>query len=143
MLLRNGNDVWLLNARGTRYSRTHTYLNPDVQRQIFFNFSFHEIGTLDLPATIDYILYKTLHTQILYIGHSQGSTTSYILCSEKPEYNDKIKAVFSLGPSAFLTHTSEIGRLFASGIKLWQVNKFKSPKPVNQIMWYLLKENIN
>ena len=29
MLANAGHDVWLVNARGTRYSRKHTYLTPD------------------------------------------------------------------------------------------------------------------
>ena len=64
--------------------------------------SWHEMGTKDLPRVIDYILQTTGADQIFYVGHSQGTTMFYVLCSELPEYNSKIRAMFSLAPIAFL-----------------------------------------
>jgi lysosomal acid lipase/cholesteryl ester hydrolase len=62
------------------------------------------MGTKDLPKVIDYILQTTGATQIFYAGHSQGTTISYVLCSERPEYNSKFRAIFSLAPIAFMSH---------------------------------------
>jgi len=62
------------------------------------------MGTRDLPAMIDYILQTTGAEQIFYAGHSMGTTMFYVLCSELPEYNSKIRAMFSLAPIAFMTN---------------------------------------
>ncbi|CAH1126582.1 unnamed protein product [Ceutorhynchus assimilis] len=100
-----GYDVWLFNARGSMNSRKHRSLNPNTERKKFWNFSWHEIGTYDLPATINYILNVTGADGIFYVGHSQGTTTLFVLLSEVPEMNDKIKAAALLAPSASLHHT--------------------------------------
>jgi pimeloyl-ACP methyl ester carboxylesterase len=62
------------------------------------------MGTKDLPAVIDYILRTTGSEQIFYAGHSMGTTMFYVLCSERPEYNSKIRAMFSLAPIAFMSN---------------------------------------
>ncbi|XP_011870620.1 PREDICTED: lipase 3-like [Vollenhovia emeryi] len=95
-----GFDVWLTNARGNTYSQSHKhYSNKDRE---FWNFSWHEIGYYDLPATIDYILEKTGHAELYYIGHSQGAAAFYVMGSERPEYNAKVKGMISLAPAVFL-----------------------------------------
>jgi predicted alpha/beta hydrolase len=62
------------------------------------------MGTKDLPAVIDFILRTTGAQQIFYAGQSMGTTMFYGLCSERPEYNSKIRAMFSLAPVAFMSH---------------------------------------
>jgi lysosomal acid lipase/cholesteryl ester hydrolase len=62
------------------------------------------MGTEDLPTVIDYILQTTGADQIFYAAHSMGTTMFYVLCSERPEYNSKIRAMFSLAPIAFMSH---------------------------------------
>lgn len=99
----SGYDVWMINARGNRYSRKHTTLNPDKDSN-FWKFSWHEIGITDLPATIDFILEKTNQSKLFYVGHSQGCTIFFVMASERPEYNDKIKAHFSLAPAIYMNH---------------------------------------
>lgn len=103
-----GYDCWLLNSRGNRYSRKHLTLDADLNAKAFFNFSYHEISVIDVPEVIDYMLKITNHTQVLYFGHSQGTTISYVLCSEKPEYNAKLKAIFSFAPSAYFRHATPV-----------------------------------
>lgn len=53
-----GYDVWMGNNRGCAYSLGHVSLDPFDKHDapLYWNFSFEEMGTLDLPATIDYIL---------------------------------------------------------------------------------------
>lgn len=53
---------------------------------------------------IDYILHATNQTQLFYIGHSQGSTSFFVMCSERPEYNAKIKLMHALAPVAYMDH---------------------------------------
>jgi lysosomal acid lipase/cholesteryl ester hydrolase len=62
------------------------------------------MGVNDLPAVIDYILETTGSEQIFYAGHSMGTTMFYVLTSELPEYNSKIRAMISLAPVAFMSH---------------------------------------
>ncbi|XP_013183260.1 lipase 3 [Amyelois transitella] len=103
LLARAGYDVWVGNNRGNRYSRNHVSLDPNTDDQ-FWDFTFHEFGTLDLPATIDYILNQTGQSQLSAIGHSEGTTIFYVLGSKRPEYNDKIKVLAALGPIAYLNN---------------------------------------
>ncbi|XP_076298733.1 lipase 3 isoform X1 [Lasioglossum baleicum] len=111
ILCDNGYDVWLGNARGNTYSKKHKkYSTIDKE---FWDFSWHEIGLYDLPATIDYILEHTGYTELYYIGYSQGTTAFYVMASEIPEYNRKIKGMISLAPIAFLSnHRSPLLKLF-------------------------------
>ena len=55
-----GYDVWIPNSRGNKYSRNHTFLNPDHDSS-YWRFSFEEMITYDTPAIIDYILRQTGH----------------------------------------------------------------------------------
>lgn len=61
---------------GNTYSRRHISLNPNDPK--FWDFSWHEIGIYDIPATIDYILQQTNQTKLSYVGHSQGVTAMYV-----------------------------------------------------------------
>ncbi|KAF2888027.1 hypothetical protein ILUMI_18146, partial [Ignelater luminosus] len=104
ILADRGYDVWIANYRGTRWSRRHIKLNPDVDVKEFWNWSFHDIGLYDLPAFIDYILHVTRQEKLFYIGHSQGTVDFFILNSEKPEYNEKFRLMVGLGPVAYFSN---------------------------------------
>ncbi|XP_059612669.1 lipase 3-like [Phlebotomus argentipes] len=99
-------DVWLGNVRGNTYSRAHKTLDPDREpdREEFWNFSWHEIGVFDLPAMIDYTLGQTNQNKLSYVGHSQGTTTLFVMLSLCPEYNDVIKSAHALAPVAYCEH---------------------------------------
>ncbi|XP_026273470.2 lipase 3-like [Frankliniella occidentalis] len=99
LLQEAGFDVWLFNARGTTPSRRHETIRP--YRAKFWDFSFHEIGVLDMPASIDFVLNKTGHTQLHYVGFGQGSTVLLVMGSERPEYMEKVKTFVGLAPVAF------------------------------------------
>lgn len=105
ILADRGYDVWLGNFRGNRYSRNHTNIDPSgerSERKHFWDFSWHELGMIDLPTMIDYILATTNFEQLQYVGHSQGTTACFVMASERPEYNDKIKMMHALAPVAFM-----------------------------------------
>lgn len=95
-LASHGYDVWLGNARGTRYSNTHTTL--DNKSYKYWDFSFHEIAVKDLPASIDYILEYTNNEQISYVGHSQGCIAFLVLMCQLPEYNKKVNVMHAMAP---------------------------------------------
>ncbi|XP_055546085.1 lipase 3-like [Wyeomyia smithii] len=97
-----GYDVWLGNARGNRYSRKHKKYTPNMDR--FWNFSWHEIGVYDVPAMIDCVLNVTGKEKLHYLGHSQGSTTFFVMASIRPEFNDKIILMQALAPVAYMDY---------------------------------------
>lgn len=122
VLADEGYDVWMLNCRGNVYSRNHTELNPNVDSK-FWKFSWHEIGIYDLPATIDYILKETSKTQVFHVGHSQGATSLYVMCSERPEYNSKIRSHFSYAPVSYMANVfSPLLRIIAPFINVFGVS---------------------
>ncbi|KAH0623585.1 hypothetical protein JD844_006502 [Phrynosoma platyrhinos] len=67
-----GYDVWLGNSRGNTYSSRHKSLKASEEK--FWEFSFHEMGYYDIPAVVDFILKKSWHQQLYYVGHSEGSS---------------------------------------------------------------------
>ncbi|XP_053614486.1 lipase 3-like [Plodia interpunctella] len=102
LLAEEGYDVWMGNARGNKHSRRHVELEPSDAG--FWDFSWHEIGCFDLPAMIDYVLNSTSAKTLKYIGHSQGTTSFFVMGSERPEYNEKIDLMVALSPVAFMSH---------------------------------------
>ncbi|XP_013194284.1 lipase 3-like [Amyelois transitella] len=98
-----GYDVWLGNSRGNLHGRKHESLSPDCAE--FWQFTWDDIGRYDVPAIIDYILNVTNKKQLAFIGHSQGTTTYFVMASELPEYNDKISVMIALSSVTYLSHT--------------------------------------
>lgn len=78
-----------------------------------------------MPTVIDYMLNETKQEKAIYFGHSQGCTISYILLAARPEYNNKLKAVFSFAPSAFFHHAADIYHLLGIYKKQVQVMKIE------------------
>ncbi|KAJ8949875.1 hypothetical protein NQ318_010509, partial [Aromia moschata] len=112
-----GYDVWMGNARGNSYSNRHVFLDPNTDPKKFYDFSWHEIGTIDLPTKIDYILNVTKQERLYYIGHSQGCTIFYVMASTKPEYNDKIRLASMMGPAGYVSGSPQpIGQFLAQFI---------------------------
>lgn len=112
MLADRGYDVWMGNARGNTYSKKHIKYTPKENK--FWEFTWHEIGIYDLPTMVDYALEQSGQKETYYIGHSQGTTSFYVMSSMKPEYNAKVKAMYSLAPIAFMNHmTSPLLKIIA------------------------------
>ncbi|KAK7863074.1 hypothetical protein R5R35_010998 [Gryllus longicercus] len=91
------------NARGNTYSRRHIKYKPNgLFNSKFWNFDWHEVGLYDLPASIDYVLEQTGEEKLFYAGHSMGTTAFWVMTTQRPEYNDKIRAMFALAPIAYM-----------------------------------------
>lgn len=101
-----GFDVWMGNARGVINSRNHVSLNPDNPKdaQKFFDYSFEDIATKDLPTMIDYVLQRTKQDKLHYVGHSQGGTAFLVLNSLLPKYNDKFISADILAGVGYQDH---------------------------------------
>ncbi|XP_015114439.1 lipase 3 [Diachasma alloeum] len=105
-----GYDVWLGNFRGNALSKAHVNLSTDESE--YWNFSWHEMGIYDLPAMIDYVVSNT-NKKAIYIGHSMGTTGSYVMAAERPDMQDKLKLIISFAPVVYLAHIKSPLRLLA------------------------------
>jgi len=56
-LYESGYDVWLGNNRGTYHSMKHTTHSHEHDPELYWNWSFAEMGTYDLPAMFKHIKY--------------------------------------------------------------------------------------
>ncbi|CAG9840549.1 unnamed protein product [Diabrotica balteata] len=103
LLANNGYDVWLSAVRGTvDYDEE---LKNFKNEEEYWNFSFHEIGIYDLPALTDYITKQT-KSKVIFVGHSMGSTASYVYAIEKKTHaENNLKGLVSLAPAAYMEHT--------------------------------------
>ncbi|KAK8733259.1 hypothetical protein OTU49_006552, partial [Cherax quadricarinatus] len=99
ILADSGYDVWLSNMRGNTYSRNHIELLPEDLA--FWQFSWDEMGYYDVPASIDYVLGQTGAQDLYYIGWSMGTTVFWAMMSERPEYNQKVRAMAAMAPVAY------------------------------------------
>lgn len=63
------------------------------------------MGIYDLPSMIDYVLNRTGHHNLHYIGISMGTTMFFVCTSMKPEYNRKIHLMIALAPTAFMANS--------------------------------------
>lgn len=97
-----GYDVWLGNTRGSTYSRQHRDLSPDQKK--FWEFSWHEIGERDLPKMINFVLKTTGFKKLHYIGHSQGTTSYFVMCNQVPRMQEKIQTMNALAPIAYMSN---------------------------------------
>jgi lysosomal acid lipase/cholesteryl ester hydrolase len=95
ILADSGFDVWLGNTRGNVYGRKHIKYNiNDIE---FWNWSWDEIASNDLPAMINFILNYTNQEQLFYIGHSQGSLTAFAQLNNDLDLASKIRLFIGLG----------------------------------------------
>lgn len=65
------------------------------------------MGHYDMPSVINYILQITKQKAVDIIGHSIGATSALIMCSTKPEYNDKVRSIIALAPGVFFNGTAQ------------------------------------
>jgi predicted alpha/beta hydrolase len=72
IMAKAGYDVWLGNSRGNKYSKNHIKFALDSQE--YWDFTWEDLATYDLPAFTDYILAYTGYAKLGYIGHSMGTT---------------------------------------------------------------------
>ncbi|BFZ17317.1 hypothetical protein BsWGS_20356 [Bradybaena similaris] len=106
-----GADVWLGNSRGNFYSCNHTRLNPK-ERQ-FWQFSFDEMATYDVPAMVNFVVATSGVDQVYYVGHSQGTTIGLIAFSKYADVAAKIKHFVAMAPVARIGNTKSPIRLLA------------------------------
>ncbi|KAG7985888.1 hypothetical protein I3843_03G050100 [Carya illinoinensis] len=97
ILADNGFDVWIANTRGTRFSRRHTSL--DSNQPAFWNWSWDELVSFDLPAVFDFVYGQTgqkidYGTLVALASFSEGNLVK------------QLKSAALLSPIAYLSHMS-------------------------------------
>ncbi|KAL1459543.1 hypothetical protein WDU94_011513, partial [Cyamophila willieti] len=102
LLWKLGFDVWLWNSRGNMYSNEHVKYKYNQER--FFNFSVHDYGYYDTPATIDYILNITNQKTLITLGHSMGAGMYLLAGSTRPEYQKKVRLNILWGQAIMMEH---------------------------------------
>jgi lysosomal acid lipase/cholesteryl ester hydrolase len=108
-LAKQNYDIWLGNSRGNQHSRGHLTLSPHDKR--FWNYSFHEMGLYDLPASLDYIYSLNGGKKIVYIGYSQGTIMLFAALTRQLEYfQSRISLFIALGPVATISHMESAAR---------------------------------
>ncbi|KAJ8952292.1 hypothetical protein NQ318_007460 [Aromia moschata] len=107
-----GYDVWVINLRGTEYSRQHTSLSTSNIR--YWYYSIHELGIYD---------------KAIYIGYSMGTTSFYIYSTVFPdEAEANLKGMVGLGPAIN----------FKGAKSLLQISAYVWPvlKPIINTLWH-------
>lgn len=56
------------------------------------------MGDKDIPAEIEYVLNKTGHKKLKYVGFSMGTTMFWSMMSLHPEMNEKVSLMVALAP---------------------------------------------
>lgn len=86
----------------------------------------------DVSAFIDYVLKITGRESLQYIGYSQGTTTFFMLASEKPEYNKKVKLMTALAPALYLKNPKgPLLNFLVYFRRLWEVKHLRKLRLYN------------
>lgn len=119
ILADKGFDVWLGNIRGNRYTTRHTTLQPTDHE--FWKWSFDEMGQYDVPVMVDYVISKSGHEKLKFIGHSEGTTNliTSVINYGKP-LAEKIDKFIALGPAVYVSHSKGLMRQLANFARLIQ-----------------------
>lgn len=72
------------------------------------------MGTKDLPAVLTYVSNVTnSYGDIIYVGHSMGTTMFFIFSSLLPQYAKNVKLMVALAPVAYMAHVKSPVRYLA------------------------------
>lgn len=113
----------LPNSRGNGYSQGHLNASRNANKLVdpFYQYSWDQIAEYDVPAVIDAVLHWRRKSQVIYIGHSQATTTMFGLLSTKTAYNAKVSILVALAPIVYLRHVKS--PLFVGGNRFLSVLK--------------------
>ncbi|KAK1568800.1 hypothetical protein Q3G72_028924 [Acer saccharum] len=114
VLADNGFDVWLANTRGTKYSHGHTPLSANDSS--YWNWSWDELVTYELPAMFRYVYEKT-GQKLHYVGHSQGTLIALAALSKDKTLLNMWRSASLLAPLAYAGKmTSQVTRAAAEDV---------------------------
>jgi len=97
-----GYDVWLGNFRGNMYSRRHIFVDP--AKEDFWKFSWDQMGAYDLPSMLTEVLRVSGQEQLVYVGHSMGTTAFWVMMNQHPHLNTIVSLMIGMAPVAAASH---------------------------------------
>lgn len=99
-LFRDGYDVWLGNNR-CGFKPSHQIYNKYSVHM--WQWSIHQMATLDLPCMIDFVCQSTKRSKIALVAHSQGTAQTFLALSKfgAPELADKLSSFTALSPAVY------------------------------------------
>jgi pimeloyl-ACP methyl ester carboxylesterase len=105
-LAKEGYDVWLANFRGNKFNPPPVDQN---ERKKYYEFSFYELGHIDMPYIVDYINKYGEKSKLICVAHSQGGAVIISGFSTKSDFfNKNINGVILLAPAVSLKSTENI-----------------------------------
>ncbi|XP_074029937.1 gastric triacylglycerol lipase isoform X2 [Leptinotarsa decemlineata] len=91
-----GYDIWMLNFRGTWYSKGH--INLKSTDKDYWQFNLDDLGVHDVRSIVK-LVYEKTNRQAIYIGYSMGTTSFFIYSSSFPdETKNYLKGMVALAP---------------------------------------------
>ncbi|KAF8360065.1 hypothetical protein PRIPAC_95060 [Pristionchus pacificus] len=70
-----------------------------------------EMAKYDAPAAIDKVLQLNGAGSLYWVAHSQGTIIGFMMPAERPEYNQKVRALFQLGTVGTMHYAKGIARM--------------------------------
>ena len=98
-----GFDVWFGNSRGSYHSLGHTTLNFKTDPE-YWQFTWQHMADYDIPSAILFVLQKTTHSKLTYIGHSQGTLQMFAHLSSNPSFISNLNIFIALAPVGTVRH---------------------------------------
>jgi len=106
ILADDGFDVWLGNNRGNGVSMTYKYATPDQEK--FWDFTWDDMATYDVPTQVDFILKFTNSSKLSIAGHSQGTVQIFASLIDNPALAKKLNVYIAFAPIAYVHHVGDI-----------------------------------
>ena len=98
-----GHDVYIGSSRGTEYSQGHVTLDPAVDEEEYWNFSFQNLAD-DVFANLKEMYVNSGTGKGWYFGHSQGTASIQVALSKYDnELSQYLNRVVLMAPCAYLT----------------------------------------
>ena len=104
-LFEMGFDVWISCVRGTTDSLAHTTLDYSIDSDTYWDWTFADIGKVDLPAMTDFIITERPGTachKITVLTHSTGVAQAMQHAVSDPLVNDKVDRIVALAPCYYI-----------------------------------------
>lgn len=81
------------------------------------------MGIFDLPAALDFVSKKTARPgEIIYIGHSMGTTMFFVYSSIYKNAKDTVQKMVGLAPAAYMGHVRSVIKYLAPFANNLEVN---------------------
>ncbi|KAJ8952293.1 hypothetical protein NQ318_007461, partial [Aromia moschata] len=121
LLTELGYDVWVLNFRGTWYSRGHMTLNFNDAK--YWTYSINELGVHDINKALKHV-YKETKEKAIYIGFSMGTTSFFIHATTFPNITQQyVKGMIGLAPVINFKGITSIAK-YSGHHLVWPILRF-------------------